>query len=175
MIWSKWLQTFFMHKNSRRIIFGLGSNLGDRKNNLMHAIKALKTELFLVNIKQSRILISKALLKPDAPQEWDLDFFNIALSADINMQKFPPEKILEITQSIERKLGRKANENKILWAPREIDIDILAIENLIIDLGDKLKIPHQSLLQRDFFLKPMAEIEPNWQYPNKNSEPFGIY
>ena len=154
-----------MQKNFRRIIFGLGSNLGDRENHLVQAVEALRSELSLTNLRQSKILVNKALLKPDAPQEWDLDFFNIALSADIDLQKFPPEKILEITQSIEKQIGRKSNEHKVLWAPREIDIDILAIDDLVIDLGDKLRIPHHALLERDFFLTTMAEIEPNWQHP----------
>ena len=150
-----------------RIIFGLGSNLGDRENNLALAVDALSIKLSLVNIKKSKILINKALLKPDAPKEWDLDFFNIAVSGDINLQNFSPEKILEITQSIEKQLGRQSNEFAIAWAPRKIDIDILAIDNLIIDLGDKLRIPHWALLERDFFYKPMTEIEPDWIHPVK--------
>lgn len=153
-----------MQKDFRRIIFGLGSNLGDRESYLIQTVEALKIDLLLTNLKRSKIFVNKALLKPNAPKEWDLDFFNIALSADIDFQKFPPEEILRITQSIEKKIGRKSNENSISWAPREIDIDILIIEDLAIDLGDKLRIPHQALLERDFFLTPMAEIEPNWQH-----------
>ena len=53
------------------------------------------------------------------------------------------------------------------WAPREIDIDILAIGNLVIELKDKLKVPHYALLERDFFIKTFAEIEPDWEYPVK--------
>jgi len=157
-----------MQKTFRRIIFGLGSNLGDRENNLAKAVDSLSSRLSLTNVKQSKIFANKALLKPNAPKEWDLDFFNIAMSADINFLKFPPEKILEITQEIEKQLGRKQNEGKISWAPREIDIDILAIDDLVIDLGEKLKIPHYALLERDFFYKTLAEIEPNWRHPKQN-------
>lgn len=153
-----------MQKDFRRIIFGLGSNLGDRENYLMQAVDALRLNLSLTNLKQSKIFVNKALLKPNAPQEWDLDFFNIALSADIDFKKFPPKKLLKITQSIEKQIGRKSNEHRIAWAPREIDIDILVIDDLVIDLGDKLRIPHHALLERDFFLTTMAEIEPNWQH-----------
>jgi len=150
------------NKMQHKIIFGLGSNLGDRENNIAMAVDSLASQLSLANLKKSKILVNKALLKPDAPKEWDLDFFNIAVSADIDLQQFSPEKILEITQKIEKQIGRKRNEYKVLWAPREIDIDILAIDNLVIDLGKKLRIPHHALLERDFFLQTIAEIENEW-------------
>lgn len=149
---------------NKKIIFGLGSNLGNRALNLDKAVLALEKNLELKNIKTSQILENKALLKPNSPQEWDIDFFNIALSADIDLEKFSPEKILGIIKNIEKEIGRK---DRGIWAPREIDIDILAIGNLIVDLGEKLQIPHKSLLTRDFFIKTFAEIEPQWQYPCK--------
>lgn len=148
-----------MQKTYNRIVLGLGSNLGDRKKYISQAVDLIVSQLELKNIRQSKILINKALLKPDAPAEWDRDFFNIAISGDINLQKFPPEKTLKITQEIEKHLGRQTNIHAIPWAPREIDIDILAINDLIIDLGEKLRIPHHALLEREFFLKPFAEIE----------------
>lgn len=151
-----------MQKIHHRIIFGLGSNLGDRANNLSLAVDALVAKLSLSDVKKSQILINKALLKPNAPKEWDLDFFNIAVSANINLQNFSPEKILEITQSIEKQLGRQSNDIKPQWRPREIDIDILAIDDLVINLGEKLKIPHHALRERDFFLKTVEEIESAW-------------
>lgn len=151
-----------------KIVFGLGSNLGNRELQLALAIDLLALKLDLKNIKKSKILENKALLKKDAPKEWDLDFLNVAISANIDLTRFSPEKILEIIKNIEKEIGRKNPTNpSIIWAPREIDIDILAIDDLIIDLGDKLKIPHQALLERDFFLKIFSEIEPDWQYPIK--------
>ncbi len=149
----------------KRIIFSLGSNLGNRALNLDRACKLLEKNLELKNIKRSKILENKALLKPNSPKEWDIDFFNIALSTDINLEKFSPEKILEIIKNIEKEIGRKQAE---IWAPREIDIDILAIENLIVDLGEKLQIPHKDLLNREFFTKTLTEIEPYWKHPKKN-------
>ena len=143
-----------------KIIFGLGSNLGDKKSYLEKAVWELETRLSLKNLKQSQILKNPALLLPNSPLEWNQEFFNIAVSSDINLEKFPPEKILEIVKKIEKDLGRQERDR---WAPREIDIDILVIENLTLDLGDKLVIPHRELLKRDFFLKTIAEIEPNWR------------
>jgi len=140
-----------------RIIFGLGSNLGDRSFYLDEAVRELENYLLLTNLKKSKILKNPAMLLPNSPHNWDREFFNIAFSADIDLEKFPPEKILEIAKKIEKKLGRIEREK---WAPREIDIDILAIGNLKIHIEHKLTIPHPGLFKRDFFLRTVEEIEP---------------
>lgn len=141
----------------QRIIFGLGSNLGDRKFYLNEAVCELENKLNLSNLKKSAIFKNPAMLLPNSPAEWNQEFYNIAFSADINSEKFPPQKILEIVKETEKKLGRIEREK---WAPREIDIDILAIDLLQIHIDHKLTIPHSGLLERDFFLKTVAEIEP---------------
>jgi 2-amino-4-hydroxy-6-hydroxymethyldihydropteridine diphosphokinase len=147
----------------KRIIFGLGSNLGDRESYLDSAVAELERELFLSNSRKSKIFRNPAMLLPNSPAEWNVEFFNIALSANIDSQKFSPEKILEIVKKIEKKLGRKEREK---WSPREIDIDILAIGNLRINLGKKLTIPHPGLLERDFFIHTVREIEPGFSFLN---------
>ena len=142
--------------DARKIIFGLGSNLGDREFYLDEAVRELESSLFLKNLKRSKIFKNPAMLLPDSPAEWNLEFFNIALSADIDLEKFPPEKILEIVKKIEKKLGRIDRER---WAPREIDIDILLIKDVEIRIDQKLVIPHLGLFERDFFLQTVKEIE----------------
>ena len=144
---------------NKRIIFGLGSNVGDRDYYLNEAVKELKILLCLKDLKRSNVFKNPALLLPDSPPEWNQEFFNIALSADINLEKFSPEEILRIVKEVEKKLGRKDGQR---WAPREIDIDILIIEGLKIELGDTLTIPHRDLLNRDFFLLTAKEIESNF-------------
>lgn len=140
----------------KRIVFGLGSNLGDRLENLEKAVKLMEKKLELSNIKSSEIFQNKAMLLDGSPPEWDIDFFNIAVSADIDLEKFNPEKILEIIKNIEKEIGREVRQR---WAPREIDIDILLIEDLKIHIDHKLTIPHSGLFERDFFVKTVAEIE----------------
>lgn len=140
----------------KRIIFCLGSNLGNRKNKLDNAIKLLIENLKLENLKYSDILQNKAMLLPNSPQEWDIDFLNIAISANININKFPPLNILQICQDIEKKIGRKEREK---WAPREIDIDIAKIEDITLKIENKLIIPHPGIYDRDFFIKTISQIE----------------
>ena len=142
-----------------RIIFGLGSNLGDRNSYLNQAVTELEARLELINPKKSNILKNPAMLLPDSPKEWDREFFNIAFSADIDLEKFIPEEILNIVKEIEKDLGRKEGEK---WSPREIDIDILAIDDLKIEIEGKLTIPHYDLLNRDFFVRTVREIEPGF-------------
>jgi 2-amino-4-hydroxy-6-hydroxymethyldihydropteridine diphosphokinase len=150
----------------KRIIFCLGSNLGDKQKNLNLAEINLIQELKLTNLKKSSILQNKAMMLPDSPKEWDIDFLNIAISADIDLLKFSPLKILEICKNIEKKLGR---QDRGKWAPREIDIDIAKIDDLKIDIDHKLTIPHPGIYDRDFFIKTISEIE---KIDNKAEENF---
>jgi 2-amino-4-hydroxy-6-hydroxymethyldihydropteridine diphosphokinase len=140
----------------KRIVFGLGSNLGDRLKNLEKAVLLMEKKLELSDIKSSKIFQNKAMLLDGSPLEWDIDFFNIAVSADVDLEKFNPEKILEIIKNIEKEIGREVRQR---WAPREIDIDILLIEDLQIHIDHKLTIPHPGMFKRDFFIKTVAEIE----------------
>ena len=139
----------------KRIVFVLGSNFGDRNFYLNQAVKDLTKELNLKKIKQSFILHNKALLKKNAPKDWDLEFANMAFSGDVNLRNFPPQKILRLIKKIEHKIGRI---DRGIWAPREIDIDIAIIENVTIN-EKNLQIPHKFLSKRDFFIKTIEDIE----------------
>ena len=144
-------------QNFQKILFGIGSNLGDKNLNIFNAIDKLKNYLSLKNIKISTIYKNPAMLPPQAPSDWNKEFYNIAISADINLENFNPLKILEIIKKIEKEIGRKDSER---WAPREIDIDILLIDEIIIVEKNILTIPHEGLFNRDFFYKTVEEIEP---------------
>ena len=146
-----------LNKFQFKIVFGIGSNLGDRKNNIKIAVDKLIKSLFLSKTKTSNIFKNPAMLLANSPEEWNLEFYNIALSAVININEFPPFKILEIIKNIEKEIGRNPS---MKWAPREIDIDILAIDEIFFNDKDILTIPHQGLLEREFFYKTMQEIEP---------------
>jgi len=146
-----------MNQNNR-IVFGIGSNLGDRQDNICKAISLLTIHLQLTKPKQSFFLINPALLPTNCPPDWNIDFINIAFSADINTRLFPPLSILHTCKSIETQLGRKIQQK---WSPRLIDIDILMIDNQKISLEPILTIPHYDLLNRSFFLDTTKYIEPS--------------
>jgi 2-amino-4-hydroxy-6-hydroxymethyldihydropteridine diphosphokinase/dihydropteroate synthase len=100
-------------------------------------------------------LANPALIPENSPKNWNKEFFNIAFSGQVDLSKFHPIKILQIIKNIEAKIGR-VDRGK--WSPREIDIDIAFIENIFFE-NENLSIPHKQLVNREFFIKPIMEIE----------------
>jgi 2-amino-4-hydroxy-6-hydroxymethyldihydropteridine diphosphokinase len=133
------------------VYLGLGSNLGDRKDNLDKAIEYLSQRLRIT--AKSSIYDTEAMENREQPR-----FLNMVCQAQTI---FKPQDILMLAKSIERKMGRQPNTHN---APRPIDIDILFYGDEIIETPD-LTIPHASLPNRAFALVPMAEIAPNLVHP----------
>lgn len=75
--------------------------------------------------------------------------------------EYTPIKLFNFLKWIELELGR---ENTIKWGPRKIDLDILFYNNLIYT-DDYITIPHKGILERDFVLIPLSEIEPELVHP----------
>lgn len=149
------------------ILLGLGSNLGDRKANLEAALAALA--LAGVHIQRvSSVYETDALLPEDAPTEWDIPYYNIAVVAESSLQ---PEALLDVVKQVEQQLGR---ENVGRWGPRVIDIDILA-HGVSMMQSERLTIPHPQMLGRDFVMVPLAEIAPHWRYPAEQGEMLSAY
>lgn len=149
------------HAHTRTLILGLGSNLGDRLGYLTAAIQHLTartTHLFHGEVTLSPIYESPALLLTGAPKDWDIPFYNMAIRGESSAS---PELVLHIIKKAEMWLGRK---DRGRWAPREIDIDLLAMGDLTLQRA-ALTIPHASLLEREFAFLPFADIFPDWHYP----------
>jgi len=148
-----------LQRDMTQIILGLGSNLGDSEDNLRRAIKLIKLEL-LTDVLESHIYKSAPLLPKNASADWNREFSNMVITGELK-QDLTPVDFLSRIKEYEAHLGRKPSAH---WAPREIDIDILAWGNEIIDLP-ALKIPHPEILKRDFVMKPLLEILPGWKHP----------
>lgn len=130
----------------------LGSNLGDREENLRAAYSAIHKTIGKV-AKKSHVYETE----PWGNKNQD-PFLNQVIM--INTMKDPRE-LMEALSKIERELGRKRSEK---WGPRIIDIDILFYGKRIIrDKG--LEVPHPELHQRAFVLAPMLEIAPDYVHP----------
>lgn len=138
------------------VILGLGSNLGNRHQHLRRCVQELQP--LLCDMQLSCVYESPALLLPDAPTEWNLPFLNMAICGTIEQ---PPEALLCTLKTLETTLGR---EMRGKWGPREIDIDIVAYDQEVIET-DHLTIPHMGMLERLFVFKPVVEIAPDWRYP----------
>ena len=133
---------------SRRVLLGIGSNLGDRLMNLQQAVDALHAPDLEVE-KVSSVYESKALT---IDNEKHPDFLNIVVSAATRLDA---RVVWAKCIRIEWMLGRRGDRRR--WQPRTIDIDILTLNDAQID-SDTLTIPHPRLRHRSFVVKPMEEI-----------------
>ena len=156
----------FIKNNITKIAFGIGSNLGNREQNINYAIDKLQNNLSLLDLKISNFYENKAMLPDSADQSWNLDFLNIALIGNFDRNQFSPIEILKIIKTIEKEIGRIDSPR---WSPRIIDIDILAILNEPEINFNNLKIPHDGLFKRDFFYKTFGEIDLKWLELLKNN------
>ena len=133
------------------VYIGIGSNLGNRVNNIEKAKYYLK--LNGVNITKSSSYY-ESLSWPDQRMP---KFINIVIESNT---KISPIKFLQISKSIEKKLGRKKTSKN---APRPCDIDIISYRNKII--SNDVIIPHIRMSERNFVLIPLFEIAPNFVHP----------
>ena len=133
------------------VYIGIGSNLGNRINNIE------KTKYFL-NLNGVNIIKSSSYYEtlswPDSSKP---KFINIIIQSDT---KFSPKKFLEIFKSIEKKLGRKKNKKN---SPRTCDIDVISYSQKIVT--GNISIPHKRMHRRNFVLIPLYELNKNWQHP----------
>ena len=137
-----------------RLALGLGSSDRDALGWLRRAVAALKAEPGLRMLAISPIYESDALLPPDAPASWNVPYLNLAVSLEVDAQELSPLALLDRIKKIEKRLGRQERER---WAPREIDIDILAWTGVRLQT-EQLSIPHPGLIDRPFALLPLAEV-----------------
>lgn len=135
-----------------RVYLGLGSNLGDRQDNLALARQGISESIGEI-VAQSGIYETAA---------WGLkeqgDFLNQVICLTTTFQA--PE-ILAKVLAVELSMGRV---RKIKWGARLIDIDVLYFNDAIIKL-DRLTIPHPFIQERRFVLVPLAEIAPDFIHP----------
>lgn len=141
----------------------LGSNLGDKKNNLEQALALLENKPMLEN--KSLIKIKRISgyyeTEPWGGVEQD-SFFNLVAEIESDMD---PWELLKYCQEVEKVMGR---ERLIHWGPRIIDIDILSYNNRVLHTAE-LTIPHPFMEEREFVLAPLRELEPDYILPSGKS------
>lgn len=140
------------------LVLGLGSNIGQRMHYLRMAIAELSALPHLSILKLSAVYESEALLPEQAITSWQMNYLNMAVLCETS---YTPHELLGHLKNIEKIIGR---EGAARWAPRVIDIDILAWDNLILHEED-LKIPHPGLKDRPFALWPLCDVAPTWVHP----------
>lgn len=139
------------------ILLALGSNMGDREATMLAALAELEAA-GVKTVLRSALLETPALLPAGAPPAWDVPYLNQVVAVQTVHR---PEVLLGIMQGIEEKLGRTRRGH---WGPREIDLDLLAYHQEIIET-ELLTLPHPQMPYRRFVLGPLVEIAPDWQHP----------
>lgn len=148
----------------------LGSNLGDRLENLLAAVRLLvgapaAGALHLVRVSSVWETLPQG--KTDQP-----DFLNMAVAVQTDLA---PEALLAHLLAVEATLGRVRLER---WGPRLIDIDLCQYDDLSMKT-DRLELPHPRMAGRAFVLVPLLELhsDPQWQdwlaqLPDQGLRPF---
>ena len=135
----------------------LGSNMGDRKENIQKAIEALCSS------GKVKLTNFSSIYETDPVGYTDQDpFLNMVIEVATTLS---PWDLLNLCLEVERELGRK---RIIRWGPRTIDLDILLYNNENIKT-EHLKIPHPRMKERAFVLVPLAEIKPELILPDEIS------
>ena len=142
-----------------QVYLALGSNLGDKRVNLSCAIDHITEKIGVLSA------ISSVYETKPQGFESSNNFLNMMVCVETQLS---PVEILNITQSIEKKLGR-TQKTKDTYADRIIDIDLIAYDNLVIQT-DNLQLPHPLFHQRRFVLEPFNEIAPDYVHPVLNKK-----
>lgn len=131
------------------VYLGLGTNLGQREENLQLALKKIQE-----SVGEISRLSSTYKTEPWGFQSKNY-FLNAAVCVDTELS---PREVLKATQKIEKEMGRKVKSKNGVYHDRIIDIDILLYGDVVVDEPD-LKIPHPLIEQRDFVKIPLNEIK----------------
>jgi len=133
------------------VYLGLGSNMGNRQDNLDKALDFLSQRLRVGKV--SPVYETEPVGNPNQPR-----FLNLVCQVYTTLA---PKELLTLAKGIESKLGRGVGKSN---APRPIDIDILFYGDQVIE-SPELVIPHPRLVERAFVLVPLAEIAPDLRHP----------
>ena len=162
MMWDGRRETRHVEKNKVKLYLGLGSNQGDRRLNIEHAVAMLNVEL-----KTPYRAISSLIETEPWGFESQQKFMNAVVLYELDLpQGYNPEAeglmILEVCKDIERRMGRSGEPQydeagERIYTDRPIDIDILLFGDDKIDCQE-LTVPHKHMYERDFVMIPLNEI-----------------
>ena len=150
-----------MNDNDLNIVFiGIGSNVGDR-------VITIRSAIDLINCLSNTLVEKISSLYKSSPfgEIEQNNFINAVIKISTRLN---PKELFIKLKNIEQKLGRVKREK---WGPREIDLDILFFNDLIIS-DEIITLPHKGIIYRDFVMIPLIEIEPELIHPVFNKKIF---
>ena len=143
---------------SHTVYFSIGSNLGQKRNNLHKSICLIGERI------GDFTTVSSVYNTPSWGFESD-DFYNACLEAQTTLK---PAEVLEQLLAIEKQLGRERSSESG-YQNRNIDLDIIYYDTLVVDT-DHLTLPRPRMAEPKFVLKPLADIAPQFYHPNVNKD-----
>ena len=135
----------------QKIYLALGSNVGDARAHIESALVQLLEKVS--GIECAPLYISKPLYHAE-----QASFINTVVSGTTSLL---PEELLVFVKDVEKRVGRI---ERFRNGPREIDIDILFYDDMILN-AENLVIPHPRIAERAFVLMPLADIAPDFVHP----------
>ncbi len=136
-----------------KVYAGLGSNLGNKRENIIRAIDRLDTYEEICVKQKSGFYNTTPVGGPLQP-----DYVNCVIGLET---EFEPQTLLKEFKKIEIEVGRKPG---VRWAPRVVDLDILLYGDRIVN-DHNLKIPHERMHERAFVLEPLCELSSDIKHP----------
>lgn len=137
-------------------IVALGSNIGNKAENIDRAILMLTEDADVRAVKRSRNYQTPPWGKTD--QDW---FVNACVSV---MTELSPHELLRRCLDVEARMGRERGER---WGPRVIDLDVLVYSD--VEMADKdLVLPHPHITSRAFVLAPLADVAPSLEIAGRS-------
>lgn len=142
-----------IERSWHQVYLAVGSNMGDKNAYIKNGIAELKEITDVRDVRVSDLLVTK----PYGGVEQD-DFVNGAIALQTLLT---PQELLKKLHEIEQHANR---ERIIHWGPRTLDLDIIFYDKLVYE-DENLIIPHADMENRDFVLKPLMELCPNYRHP----------
>lgn len=143
-------------KPLRKVVFSLGSNLGDRLANLQGAVDAIRDTPDVIVVDISSVYETAPVEAPEGSPE----FLNLVIVGETTLE---PRTLLERAQAIEDAFGRERSEPN---APRSLDVDLVMVGTTETEQTD-LMLPHPRAHERGFVLLPWVEIDPTAELPGR--------
>jgi 2-amino-4-hydroxy-6-hydroxymethyldihydropteridine diphosphokinase len=138
-----------------KALIALGANIGDRHQNLRIAVQAIHKHPKVEVLQASRLYECEPIGGPSQG-----DFLNGVILVDTELE---PLELLDFLHKLENESGRDRREH---WGPRPLDLDIVDVEGFKSD-SEKLTVPHPRVADREFVLRPIADIDDSWVIFNR--------
>lgn len=148
-----------LRANTVQCFIGIGSNLEEPVSQVNQALAELDA-IPSCKLRGTSSLYQTAPIGPGKQAA----YINAVAMLDCQL---PATELLDQLQAIEHKHGR---QRKVRWAPRTLDLDILLFGDQRIET-ERLQVPHREIFRRNFVLVPLAELVPQWVFPDGSNLP----